>query len=189
MRSMFFSATVCVPFMFHSTSAVCLSFDTCASYAGSSGERTSLIVWMGLIAFRTSTTAARNAGSLIVLVLLCTTTISPIGCVCGKPAFCRMWSPVRASPTFVSFLSMFFVPTMFPRKRAATTNASQPKTAVFQWLALQRPMRAAMLFDLARGVNSISSCQVRGMSAAWSSGAASHIERPRVLRCGKPNRS
>jgi len=33
----------------------------------------------------------------------------------------------------------------------AITNASQPKTAVFQWLALQRPMRAAMLFERFRG--------------------------------------
>ena len=31
------------------------------------------------------------------------------------------------------------------------TKASQPKTAVFQWLALQRPIRAAMLFDCFRG--------------------------------------
>ena len=31
------------------------------------------------------------------------------------------------------------------------TNASQPNTAVFQWLALQRSMRAAMLFERFRG--------------------------------------
>jgi hypothetical protein len=47
--------------------------------------------------------------------------------------------------------SISFVPTMLPMRRAATTNASQPKTAVFQWLALQRPMRAAMLFERFRG--------------------------------------
>ena len=46
---------------------------------------------------------------------------------------------------------MFLVPTKLPMKSAATTNASQPKTAVFQWLALQRPMRAAMLFERFRG--------------------------------------
>src|SRR5689334_2751501 len=34
---------------------------------------------------------------------------------------------------------------------AAMTNASQPKVAVFQWLALQRPIRAAMLFERFRG--------------------------------------
>src|SRR3954466_5578253 len=42
---------------------------------------------------------------------------------------------------------MFFVPTFMPIASDAMTNASQPKTAVFQWLALQRPMRAAMLFE------------------------------------------
>ena len=178
---MFFSATVCVPFMFHSTRAVCLSFDTCASYAGSSGERTSLIVWNGLIACRTSLTAARNAGSPIVCVLLCTSTISPIASVCGKPASRRMWSPRWASPTFVSCWSMFFVPMFVPRTTAAMTNASQPKTAVFQWLALQRPMRAARLFDFASGVNSISSLLVRGMSRSLDSRRRfSHRAAPRL---------
>src|SRR6476660_7192923 len=38
-----------------------------------------------------------------------------------------------------------------PMNRATATKASQPNTAVFQWLALQRPMRAAMLFELFRG--------------------------------------
>jgi hypothetical protein len=40
---------------------------------------------------------------------------------------------------------MFFVPTALPIATAATTNASRPNTAVFQWLALQRPIRAARL--------------------------------------------
>src|SRR5438270_571862 len=46
---------------------------------------------------------------------------------------------------------MFLVPTCIPIATDATTNASQPKTAVFQWLALQRPMRAAMLFERFKG--------------------------------------
>src|SRR5437868_8294371 len=46
---------------------------------------------------------------------------------------------------------MFFVPMFMPSMNAAATNTSQPKTAVFQWLALQRPMRAAMLFERFRG--------------------------------------
>src|SRR5439155_21534575 len=63
----------------------------------------------------------------------------------------RIWSALCAWPTFASAVSMFFVPTKLPRNTAATTNASQPKPAVFQWLALQRPMRAAMLFERFRG--------------------------------------
>ena len=43
------------------------------------------------------------------------------------------------------FGSMFFVPTMPPSPKATTTKASQPNVAVFQWCALQRPMRAARL--------------------------------------------
>src|SRR5947208_15728159 len=55
---------------------------------------------------------------------------------------------------------MFFVPTKLPTMTAAMTNASQPKTAVFQWLALQRPMRAAMLFERFRGDMVLSSFAV-----------------------------
>src|SRR5919198_4887813 len=46
---------------------------------------------------------------------------------------------------------MFLVVTCVLTPNASTTNTSQPKTAVFQWLALQRPMRAAMLFERLRG--------------------------------------
>ena len=52
------------------------------------------------------------------------------------------------SPTAASFFSIIFIGTAMPMANEATTNASQPKVAVFQWLALQRPMRAARLFDL-----------------------------------------
>src|SRR5438874_5753291 len=48
-------------------------------------------------------------------------------------------------------MSMFFVPTCMPIANAATTNASQLNTAVFQWLALQRPMRAARLYERVEG--------------------------------------
>src|SRR6185312_11285002 len=37
------------------------------------------------------------------------------------------------------------MPTAPPIAKAATTNASQPKIAVFRCFALQRPIRAAML--------------------------------------------
>src|SRR5262249_54396340 len=45
---------------------------------------------------------------------------------------------------------------IIPTTRAAATKASQPKTAVFQWLALQRPILAARLFECFRGDISIS---------------------------------
>jgi hypothetical protein len=32
---------------------------------------------------------------------------------------------------------------MFPKAKRSTTHPSQPKTAVFQWFALQWPMRPA----------------------------------------------
>src|SRR2546430_1148276 len=43
-------------------------------------------------------------------------------------------------------MSIFFVPTCMPIASAKATNASQPNSAVFQWLALQRPIRAARLY-------------------------------------------
>ena len=60
-------------------------------------------------------------------------------------------SAARDSPTFASFGSMLLVPTCMPTNTDRTTKASQPKTAVFQWLALQRPIRAAKLFECFRG--------------------------------------
>ena len=49
------------------------------------------------------------------------------------------------SPGPAVFGSMVFVPTALPRAKATRTNAIQPNVAVFQWLALQRPIRAARL--------------------------------------------
>ena len=45
------------------------------------------------------------------------------------------------------FGSSCFVPTALPIMNATATNASQPKIAVFLWLALQRPIRAARLLE------------------------------------------
>src|SRR5262245_15419507 len=42
---------------------------------------------------------------------------------------------------------------MLPSITAAITKASHPKVAVFQWLALHRPIRAAMLVERLRGDN------------------------------------
>jgi hypothetical protein len=56
------------------------------------------------------------------------------------------------SPGAVSSSSSCFVPMALPSMTATTTNASHPKIAVFRCAALQRPMRAARFWDLARGV-------------------------------------
>ena len=60
------------------------------------------------------------------------------------------------SPGPGSFGSTLFVPTMPPSAKATTTKASQPNVAVFQWAALQRPMRAARL-----------RLRLRGWCATW----------------------
>src|SRR3954469_2302684 len=63
------------------------------------------------------------------------------------------------------------------RKSDATTKASQPKTAVFQWFALQRPIRAARPFASFRGdIVVLLSC-LGGRCRAWS-----HLPVRRVAR-------
>jgi hypothetical protein len=90
---------------------------------------------------------ASNLGSSAVRVGCWMSTISPISSVLlGKPAS-MILSAVRVSPTLASEASRYFAPTALPMKTDAVTNASQPMTAVFQWLELQRPMRAARLLD------------------------------------------
>ena len=49
------------------------------------------------------------------------------------------------SPGPAVFGSSAFVPNAPPSPKATRTSAIQPKVAVFQWSALQRPMRAARL--------------------------------------------
>src|SRR5262249_949529 len=61
-----------------------------------------------------------------------------------KPAS-RILSTRPDSPGPVVEASISFEPAMPPSAKATTTKASQPKVAVFQWPALQRPMRAARL--------------------------------------------
>jgi len=48
------------------------------------------------------------------------------------------------------------VPIWLPRRNATATKASHPNVAVFQWRALQRPMRAAMFFERFKGVIAVS---------------------------------
>src|SRR4051794_28439005 len=136
--------------MSNSTRTVRPSAEIRSACAGSSGERRSLIAPKDATAETASSTVARKAGSFTVTLSLWTTTIS----VCGsawKPASRRMWSARWDWPTLASFVSIDFVPTACPTTSAAITKASQPKTAVFQWLALQRPIRAAMLLDFFNG--------------------------------------
>src|SRR6266511_1170820 len=59
---------------------------------------------------------------------------------------------------------------------AATTNTSQPKTAVFQWLALQRPMWAARLFERFRGDIWCGSFGSDGDCFGWRAGAGDEVQ-------------
>src|SRR5690349_17778645 len=55
------------------------------------------------------------------------------------------------SPTAASACLISVVVTFMETNTETATRASHPKTAVFQWLALQRPMRAAMFLDCCKG--------------------------------------
>src|SRR5262245_14012904 len=93
----------------------------------------------------TSSIAAVKAGSVTRREGLWMRTASPAGCL--KPAS-RILSIRPDSPGPGVFGSMVFVPARPPRTKARRTNASQPNVAVFQWSALQRPMRAATFLGL-----------------------------------------
>ena len=97
-----------------------------------------------------SSTAARNAGSWIVARLLCTTTIS----VCGVGLETGLLQDLVGTVSLAD-VRIRLVDLLRPDRAADNdgddTRAIQPKTAVFQCLALQRPIRAAMLFDLFNG--------------------------------------
>src|SRR5207253_6684428 len=69
--------------------------------------------------------------------------------------------PDSPGPALVG--SACFVPTWLPRANASSTSASQPNVAVFQWAALQPPMRAATLRRLL--------CLVRNMTVLLSVGS------------------
>ena len=76
-------------------------------------------------------------------------TLSPAGRL--KPAS-RILSIRPDSRGPAVFGSIDFVPAA-PRAKATTTNASQPNVAVFQWSALQRPIRAARLWVFVPDMN------------------------------------
>src|SRR3954454_14259383 len=90
---------------------------------------------------------ALNAGSAAVRLVLWIRIFSSIGVLNSLSAM-RATLPDSPGPLVVE--SSALVPRTPPIANAATTNASQPNVAVFQWLADQRPMRAAMCLDLPR---------------------------------------
>src|SRR3954463_1899940 len=98
-----------------------------------------------------SVITARKAGSWASSFLFWTKTISPISSTLTSNPSLMILSALAASPTFESEVSRYLVPIAVPIANDATTNASQPNTAVFQWFALQRPIRAAKLFECFSG--------------------------------------
>ena len=117
------------------------SSEICAALVSPSGARRLITCSSPSSRAAVSSIAAANSGSLAVSVSLWMRTVSPAGCL--KPAS-RIWSARLDSPAPPALPSAAFVPTTVPSMTASTTKASQPKTAVFQWPALQRPMRPAM---------------------------------------------
>jgi len=65
-----------------------------------------------------------------------------------EPALRKILAARPDSPACVSASVSFLVPTRPPSTKATATKASQPKIAILRWRALQRPIRAARLFDL-----------------------------------------
>ena len=117
--------------------------------AWSSGERTFWTTSSFEILATTSSTAAVKAGSPAESEELWTSTLSAAGRL--KPAS-RTRSIRPDSPGPAVFGSIVFVPARPPRAKATRTNANHPNVAVFQWSALQRPIRAARFWVLVTGV-------------------------------------
>src|SRR5215208_5648137 len=93
----------------------------------------------------TPLTVARNDASCDVPCLLWTISASDFGCFHSSARTACTW-PDSPLPALAG--SSVFVPTTLPIMNAATTNASQPNVAVFQWRTLQRPTRPAMLLGV-----------------------------------------
>ena len=111
------------PLTLKSTSAECPSFETAP-------RRTCRTTAIRETRATTSSTAASKAGVPAVAVRLWIRTLSFAGRVKPASRIRFMWpdSPGPAAPG-----STFLTPTRPPRPNATTTNASQPKVAVFQW--------------------------------------------------------
>jgi hypothetical protein len=122
------------PRMSKVTSAECRSAESCGSptfvTAGSADTRRA-----------TSSTAASKTGLPALSVELCTSTLS----LSALSKFSSRISAMRPDSPGASPSPSCFVPTAPPSTTAITTNAIQPKVAVFQCAALHRPARAARL--------------------------------------------
>ena len=132
--------------MSNCTSAECLSFEIWPAAPGASGERTSSTFRSSFSRVTTRAIVCRNAGSLVVAVCDWTRTLSAAGC--ENPASARICCALADSPVDCSASVSLTEPTADPTTIAATTNASHPKVAVFQWAALHFAARAAKVsFD------------------------------------------
>ena len=133
------------PRIANSTRAAWRSFEIWSALPASYGDPTFWTSSSFEILATTSATPALKAGSVADSERLWTRTLSSAGFL--KPAS-RILSIRPDSPGPGLFGSIDFVPARPPSPKATITNASQPKVAVFQWSALQRPIRAARLLDL-----------------------------------------
>jgi hypothetical protein len=98
-----------------------------------------------------SSIVARKAGSSTVFVSDWMSTNSDCPVSSRSKARSMIWLALPASPTAVSFSSASCTGIANERARAAITNVSHPKMAVFRCAALQRPMRAARFLEGWRG--------------------------------------
>ena len=132
------------PLISKSTSAARRFSETWPAFSVRSGERICWTTGLPASVRSVSSTAARKAGSSIVDRSLSMRTLSLAGCLnpASRSLFTRPDSP---GPEV--FWSIVWSPADWPIRKAIATKASQPKVAVFQCAALQRPMRAATFLD------------------------------------------
>src|SRR5262245_2762380 len=146
--------------------------------------------------FLVSAIAALNAGSLAMSLSDWSRTSSissffslPFASLL-KPASSMMRAAFADSPTAASCCLIWVVVTFIEMKTERATSASQPNTAVFQWLALQRPIRAARFCDCFSGdttfLLSDLRLQIEGLAVDGAEGdAPGRCERERVVVGGQ----
>ena len=155
---------------------------TVDGFGSASGERMSETPSVAARRATTSSTTALNSGLDARSDSFSTNTDSST--VSPKPPSSTICSARPASPASASAGSRDLVPITLPSATATNTKASHPKIAVLRWAALQRPMRAARFWDLARGVMAsrplVSGCAAPGSHRrSWIG-----MRPPCVWRCG-----